>query len=232
MKLRFLLPGVALIVVGALPLVAPGLATQIGTTAGIMTSPTQTSTYFAHVNPGNYSFVEYHLAAGFEVTASIASGQQPVDFFLMNGGNFTAWRQSMGQPSQVFPQSSLDVKNRTFAISGSTSTRDFFMVFVSRSTSSPTDVLIRLSLQNTATDPVLTTVPAVFAGVGLIMAVYGVRSSKKGGRQEPRAAAPAPAGSVGGWQGLLGTLSPKCKYCGSTLANGSSFCPSCNKSQG
>lgn len=231
LRFKFLLPGIILIVIGALPFLTPGLVASLGNDTGITQSQTHTVTYFVNVGPGNYSYVEHPLAAGEELTATIAAGPQSVDFFLMNGGNFTAWKQGGAAPSQVYPQSSLDVKNYSFAISSSSSPKAYFMVLVSRSTTSATDALVRLTLRDTGVDPTVASLPVVLIGIGVTMALYGAGTS--GGKRKAKAqgnsggAAPAAAG---GWLSLLGAQA-RCKHCGEPLDEGSSFCSHCGRSQ-
>ncbi len=230
MKLKFLLPGVALIVLGALPLVAPGVASQLGNAVGLASSPANPVTYYAHVSPLNYSFIEYPLPAGNALTVNMASGQETVDFFLMNGGNFSAWRQSGGAPSQVYPQSALNVRNYTFEVPSAPRLQDYFLVFTSRSATSSTDVLVKFVSVNTTTDTTLATLPVAVAGVGVIMAAYGARSTGKGKVEVQEVEAKAPPS--GGWLDLLGPQAPKCRYCGAALDGNPSFCPTCKRSLG
>ena len=231
MKLKFLLPGIVLFALGALLVLTPGIFTQLGTEAGIGVSPTHTATYFVHVGQENYSYVQFPLGAGESLTASIASGQQTVDFFLMNEANFTAWAGSGGEPGQVYPQSSLDVKNYTFNIPSSASPRTYVILFVSRSTTSSTDVLIRMSLRATPSDQNSTTLSVALVVVGVAMASYGARSGRRHKPAEPPNSTVSASPSLGGWGSLLGVGPAKCKYCGTALVEGSSFCPSCRKSQ-
>lgn len=231
MKLKYLLPGTALAALGAMLFLAPAVFVDFGAAIGLGSPQAQNTSYLVHVEPANYSYVEYKLGASDTLTATVASGQQTVDFFLMDGTNFTSWART-GEPSEVFPQSSLNVRNYTFTVSGSGTPRNYFMVFISRSMSSPTDLLVRLSLHSGGTGSNSLTFSAVLALVGgLSLVTFGARPARKAeaaGASRPDEEVVKRPGN-GAWSPTLAV--PACKYCGSTLA-GRSFCSSCGKSQG
>jgi len=224
MKLKILVPGVILLVVGVLFLAFPGVAGQVESGLGFTSSPPP-SLYLVKVAPGNYSDIAYTLQPTEQLAVTISAGPQPVDFFLMNGGNFSTWATNATTSSQVYPQSAFNVKNYTFNFSGQGKTQTFYLIFASRSTTSSTNVLIQSSIQDSP-GSLTTTVPEAFMGVGVVLALVGVKMG--GGKVEERVKTPsaAPASRV---QPALAPGTPSCKYCGARLDGSSKFCRSCGK---
>lgn len=227
MKLKILVPGLILLVLGALFLVFPGVAGQLESGLGVAPSPTQ-SYYLVKVAPGNYSDLTYTLQPADQLSVTVSAGPQPVDFFLMNGGNFSTWARNTTAAIQVYPQSAFNVKNYTFGFSGQDGTQTYYLVFVARSNTSSTDVLVQSSVQDSG-GSLTTLVPGVFIGVGAVLALVGARMG--GGRDGERAddSPTAPAGKA---QPDWSSVTPKCRYCGAPLEGGARFCRSCGRSLG
>ncbi len=233
MRYKIAIPGLVLLILGVVLFVSPGLVGELGSGLGFGPTTTGSTTYFVHVSPGNYSYVDYALNPNEQLAARVTTGQQAIDFFLMNEGNFTAWAGGGTQPNQVYPQSSLNVKNYTFLLPGSDHSQDYFMVFVSRTNASTTDVILRLTLEDTSAVSTFAFAPIALVGAGAILAVLGVGTGRgQGSASEAAGIDEGPPAALSGWGSLLGMAGPKCKYCGAALDEGSSFCPSCKKSQG
>jgi hypothetical protein len=224
MKLKILAPGIILLVVGMLFLAFPGVGGQVESGLGFTSGPTP-SLYLVKVAPGNYSDITYTLQPVDSLSVTISAGPQPVDFFLMNGGNFSTWAKNATSSSQVYPQSAFNVKNYTFNFSGQGKTQTYYLVFASRSTTSSTNVLIQSSVQDSA-NSLTTTVPEAFIGVGVVVALVGAKMG--GGRAEKPVVTP-PVAAASRVQPALATATPTCKYCGARLDGGSKFCRSCGK---
>lgn len=227
MKLKILAPGIILLVLGALILAFPGVAGQLESGLGMAPSPTQTN-YLIKVAPGNYSDLTYTLHPADQLSATVSAGPQTVDFFLMNGGNFSSWTKNATAAIQVYPESAFNVKNYTFSFSGQGGTQTYYLVFVARSNNSSTDVLVQSSVQDSA-GTLTTLVPGAFIGVGVVLAILGARVG--GGKAEDQVDA-SPAASVSKAQSEWASATPKCRYCGAPLEGGARFCRSCGRSLG
>jgi hypothetical protein len=224
MKLKIVVPGVILLVVGVLLLAFPGVGGQVESGLGFTSSPAP-SLYLVKVAPGNYSDITYTLQPTDQLSVTISAGPQPVDFFLMNGGNFSTWAKNATASSQVYPQSAFNVKNYTFNFPGQGRTQTYYLVFASRSTTSSTDVLIQSSIQDSS-GSLTTTVPEAFLGVGVVLALVGAKIG--GGKVEEQPKTP-PAAAASRVQPALAPGTPTCKYCGARLDGSSKFCRSCGK---
>ena len=226
MKLKILVPGLIVLVVGVLFILMPAVYGQVETGAGLAPGPSQ-KLYVVKVAPGNYSYLPLPLAQNEQLTVTIAAGPQAVDFFLMNGGNFSIWTEASTASTQVYPQSAFNVKNYTFDFVASGTAQTYYLVFDSRSTTLSTDVLVHSSLQDSS-DSTAATVPAALVGVGAVLALVGVRFGGKKAEaparveENPKEVEPQP----------VSTGSTKCRYCGEALEEGSKFCLSCGRSQG
>lgn len=227
MKLKILVPGVIIAIIGALFVLMPAAYGQLETGVGLAPGPTQ-SLYLVKVAPGNYSYLTYTLAPNDQLAVTIAAGPQPVDFFLMNAGNFSIWSRAQTATSQVYPQYAFNVKNYTFSFSATDRNQTYYLVFDSTSTASSTDVLVHSSLQK-STDSTVATVPAAFVLVGIVLALVGAKAGGRKreepqGREENSRMAEVRPGSA--------ASTPTCRYCGAGLGENSKFCSSCGRSQG
>ncbi len=230
MRPKVLVVGIILVAFAALMVVVPSLLVQFGSDVGITPGSSLPVTYVVRIAPDNYSSVKYSVSQGTELTVKMGSGQQAVDFFLMNPGNFSVWSQGATNSAQVYPQSLLDVRNYTFVLPSADQPRVYYLVFVSRSTTYSADVLLDVFQKDTGAFSTLLPLPIALFLSGAVLTAYGVRGGRKEEPAEVEAAAP-PAG-LGGWQELLGMGGPRCKFCGAALQEGASFCPSCKRSQG
>ncbi len=232
MRAKVLVLGVILLAVGVLLFVFPGLMSQFGSDLGLLPPAQHPAPYLVRVAPGNFSYLNYAVGPNDEVNVKIATGQQAVDFFLMNQGNFSSWVQGGGGVGQVFPQSALDVKNYSFALTGTGRSENYSLVFVSRSTSSPTDVLVQLVRSDTSLGATFTVTPLALIGFGAVLLVLGRGGGGRRQAEPERVETPQATPGLGGWQELLGLATPKCKYCGADLGDATGFCPSCKRSLG
>ncbi len=232
MRAKVLVLGVMLLAVGVLLFVFPSFVTQFGSDVGLMPAAGHPTNYLVHVPPGNFSYVNYVVGPNDEVDVKIAAGQQAVDFFLMNQNNFSTWVQGGGKVGQVLPQSELGVKNYSFILTATGRAQDYSLVFMSRSATAPTDVLIQFIRQDTSLSATLSLAPVVLLGLGAVLLLLG-RGGGRAKETEPvKAENTQAATGLGGWQELLGLGGPKCKYCGADLGEATGFCPSCKRSLG
>ena len=227
MKLKLLVTGILVVVVGMLFFLFPGVAGELGSGLGLTPAPTQ-SLYLVKVAPGNYSYVSYALSANEELSATISASPQAVDFFLLNAGNFSSWAMSGNEPSQIYPQSAFNVTKYAFTFTGSGRNQTYYLLFTSR-TSASTDVLVRSSLQDSSPGSIMATVPAVLVGLGAVLALVGAKVGGTG-RDEAGAAREGAPRSLPAAEQRTG-LGAKCRFCGAGLEEGSGFCPSCGKAR-
>ena len=230
MRPKVLIVGIILVAFGALMVIMPSLLVQFGSDVGFLPGSNPPATYLVRIAPDNYSFVKYSVNQGTELTVKMGSGQQAVDFFLMNPGNFSVWTNGGTSSAQVYPQSLLDVKNYTFVLPSNGQPKVYYLLFVSRSTTYSADVLLNVSQKDTGAFSTLLPLPIGLFLSGAVLAGFGIRGGRKEEPVEEQTAGP-PAG-LGGWQELLGLGGPRCRFCGSALEEGVNFCPSCKRSQG
>ena len=227
MKPKVVALGVIIAIVGVLFLFMPSAYGQFETGLGLAPGPTQ-SLYLVKVAPGNHSYLTYPLAPNDQLAVTIAAGPQPVDFFLMNAGNFSIWSKAPTATSQVYPQYAFNVKNYTFNFSGIGRNQTYYLVFDSTSTTSSTDVLVHSSLQ-ASPDSAVATVPAALLLIGIVLALVGAKAGgkKREGRQGSEVSPMAPGSPPG-----PAASTPTCRFCGARLGEDSKFCNSCGRSQG
>ena len=230
MNFRLIVTGFLLLIVGVLFFITPSLTAQFNSDLGLSQTSTHSSTYLVQIKPSNYSNILTTVTPNQKLTITMTASPQSVDFFLMSRANFSAWNFRGNAPTQVYPQSTLDVKNHTVVLLGASNPEDYSVVFISRSTTAGTNVLLRLSLEDSGAS-FSQVVPIVFALIGAALIAGGVRLGR-GKRQSESAMRTEPIQSP--VPELASFLSPsrmKCRFCGEQLDEGSSFCPYCNKSQ-
>ena len=218
MRPKLAILGVLLFALGALMLAMPSLATQFASDIGIAQSSTHSTDYLISVVPGNVSYVPYQVNPDQTLTGKVAAGPQPVNFFIMDAGNFSAWTARNSAPSQVLPQSSLDVGNYTFTLSGIPS-GEYNLVFLSKGTA-VTNVLLGLTTETHYSNFVVTYLPISSLLIGAVLLAYGARAG--GGAGTAPEGNPEPA--------TRAEHETTCRFCGTPLGD-SKFCPSCKRSQ-
>lgn len=134
--------------------------------------------YVVRISPGNYSSIKETLGPTVELSATIEASPPGVDFFLMNGGNFSSWIRSGGQPSQVYPQSTLNVKNYSFVFVGSSKTQDYYLVLSSRSSTDSANVLLYLTIRSEPANSLVIVIPITFLAAGVVLVAIGVRMKR------------------------------------------------------
>jgi hypothetical protein len=221
---RFVVFGVLLVAIGVLIFVYPGILS--------FSSPSSGYTVLVRISPGNYSYIQRELGPQQTLQATLTSSPEGVDFFLMSGGNFSAWTSRGNPPTDVYPQSRLDAMNYSFAVTGTGVPENYSLVFISRSSNTPTSVLVHLVINQAVawtTDATLTLV-----ALGVVLVLIGATRRKKVVEVPAR----AEEGEGGGFLGLFGgtgvgdsSAQGKCKYCGAELEGDSTFCSSCGMSQ-
>ncbi len=171
MNFRFVILGILVIAIGAVILVFPEtLATS---------PPGGGQTLLVRIAPDNYSYVRETVAPQRTLQVSFGSSAQGVDFFLMNSSSFSDWTSSPTQTGGVYPQSKLNVKNYTFTVTGTgTAAFDYYLVFISRTSGTSTDVLLHVVGGQQADITETLGVPLAFIGVGAIIVAFGATRKK------------------------------------------------------
>ena len=232
MNYRLVVLGALLVAVGALIFVYPGILSN--------SSPSYNRTLLVRVTPANYSYFQANLGPQQTLQATLSSSPEGVDFFLMNSGNFSAWTSRGNPPSDVYSQSRLDAENYSFAVTGTGAPEEYYLVFISRSSDTPTNVLVHLVINQVT--PETTVVPLIFVAFGVALALIGATRRKKDAEvkahEEESREESQEKGQGGGFLGLFGgtgvgdsSALGKCRYCGAELEDDSAFCPSCGMSQ-
>jgi len=221
---RFVVLGVLLVAIGALVFTYPGILPS--------SSPSYDHTVLVRIAPGNYSYVQTTLDPQQTLQATISSSPESVDFFLMNGGNFSTWTSRGNPPSDVYPQSRFDAQNYSFAVTGTGAPDGYYLVFMSRSLNTSTNVLVHLLINQAI--PGATAIPLIFGILGVALALIGATRGKK----VEEVTAQTEESQEGGFLGLFSgtgvgdsSAQGKCRYCGANLEDDSAFCPSCKMSQ-
>lgn len=174
--------GALLLVVAAAFFLLPGGLSQFGSDIGLSSAGVfVNANYVVRISPGNYSSIRETMGPDDALSVTIEASPPGVDFFLMNGGNFSAWTRNGGQPSQVYPQSMLNVKNYSFAFVGSGKTQDYYLVLTSRSSTELANVLLHLTLKSEPSNSLVIFVPITFLAVGALLVAVGVRVKRTPG---------------------------------------------------
>jgi hypothetical protein len=223
---RFIVLGALLVAIGALVFAYPGVfSSQVPASGHLL---------LVRVSPNNYSYVQQTLSPQQTLQVTMSSSPDSVDFFLMNNGNFSAWTSRGSAPTNVYPQTRLDVKNYTFPLIGSGSPQSYSLVFVSRSSSTSTNVLLQLETAQGVDTLQSLVVPIIFLASGVASALFGATRRQKVVEAPPQ----SDESQGGGFLGLFGGTDPgvksvvaKCRYCGADVGAGSAFCPSCKRAQ-
>jgi hypothetical protein len=225
---RLVVLAALLVVIGALIFVYPGILSN--------SSPSYDRTLLVRVAPANYSYFQAKLGPQQSLRATLSSSPEGVDFFLMNSGNFSAWTLRGNPPSDVYSQSKLDAGNYSFAVTGTGAPEDYYLVFISRSSDTPTNVLVHLVVNQVT--PEATVVPLLFVAFGVALALIGATRRKKDTEVAAHEEESQEESQGGGFLGLFGgtgvgdsSALRKCRYCGAELGGDSAFCPSCGMSQ-
>lgn len=232
MNYRLVVLGALLVAIGALIFVYPGILSS--------SSPSYDHAVLVRVAPANYSYFQAKLGPQQTLQATLSSSPEGVDFFLMNSGNFSAWTSRGSPPSDVYSQSKLDAENYSFAVTGAGAPENYYLVFISRSSDTSTDVLVHLVINQVT--PEATAVPTIFVALGVALALIGATRRKKtaevAAHEEESQEESQEESHGGGFLGLFGgtgvgdsSALSKCRYCGAELEGGSAFCPSCGMSQ-
>lgn len=79
----------------------------------------------------------------------------------------------------VYSQSKLDASNDTFTVAGVEGSINYSLVFFSRTASTPTNLLLRLVVEQEPSMFDVFGVPALFIVVGIALAGFGVSRKKK-----------------------------------------------------
>jgi hypothetical protein len=227
--------GVVFIALGALFLFFP-------TT---LSPPTHVSsrTFLLRVSPDGYSNFNQSLGPQQTLTGTMISTPHPVDFFLMNTGNYSTWNSRGHPPSEVYPQSSKsNATNYSFTMGVSNVAMSYTMVFISRSPTSSTSVQLTVVVDSSQSLLQANTPTIILFVCGLALVVFG--ATRRGKKPEPPPAQKEeePSGGGGFLGGLFGGTSSsteesqmpagkRCRYCGAQLEQSANFCPSCRMSQ-
>lgn len=166
------------------------------------------------VPPSNYTYLVVELKNGVRTTGQLqVEGGSQIGFYVMNEGNFSAWRQ--GRPGVVsLARPSAITYNFTFTPSNSGTY--YFLL------NNPDPVRKNVILTLSTFEPVVIVSPLLrYAGylamlVGILLLILAVKTGRK---RIKRAKVPE-------------TVNPKskCKYCGERITAGE-FCSKCGRSQ-
>lgn len=204
---------------------------------GTLLPPNQVSdrTKLVRIAAGNYSSVQVSVGPQETVAVTLSSSPEAVDFFLMNSSDFSTWTARGNPPTNVYPQSSeFNATKYSFSIASTGATKNYTLVFLSRSLNTPNNVLVHLVVDNEADFLQTNVVWIILIACGLGLAVFGATRRKKVVEEPPE----EESSQGGGLLGLFGgsgdadrRVAGTCRRCGAKLEEGSSFCPSCGMSQ-
>jgi hypothetical protein len=226
LEYRLVALGVLLVAIGAFVFASPGILSP--------SSTVYDHTLLVRVAPGNYSYVQTALGPQQTLRVALSSSPEGVDFFLMNSSSLSAWTSGKNEPSNVYPQSELDARNYSFVVTATGTSKDYSLVFISRSSNMSTSVLLHLVITQETSITERVIVPLVIVAFGVALALFGATRGKKAVKEPAQAEEP----QGGGLLGLFGATSVEsrpvvgtCRRCGAGLEEGALFCPSCGTSQ-
>ena len=217
MRRSVLTVGILLVLAGALIINAgTQVLVPLADAFGLATHVTVEIPVFAPtlltIAPANYTDVTVSLERNVRMIGSFSvSGDREIALYVMDQGNFTRWRS--GQPSAVLlavPSASVNNFTFTTRVDGT-----YHFVFDNEDTTRRT-VIFSLSLakEEIILHPVLEYLGYLFAAVGVVFCVLGVR----GGKREPQ---PVVA-EVRAWT---------CQFCGAENPPDQGFCSECGRSR-
>ncbi|HZW55136.1 MAG TPA: zinc ribbon domain-containing protein [Nitrososphaerales archaeon] len=222
MKRAIVVLGVVLIVIGLFFAYETSLLG--GTMGAIGLSPTQNildRNVLVQISPSNYtSSVRVPLTSQDSLSLSFKTSPAPVDFFLMNQGNYSRFSAGNGSAYAVYPQSQLNVSTYALTFNETSFSGDLFLVFVSHGVS--TDVLMHLTDNRTVPSAVESGIPIVIAIAGILVVGLGLFSGGRKSGARVINTTPSPR---------MASVGPKCKFCGASLRQGEVFCHTCGKAQ-
>jgi hypothetical protein len=192
------------------------------------------ATKLVRVAPGNYSSIPEPLLSQQTLNVEIQSSPQPVDFFLMNSSSYSAWSKG-SPPTDVYPQySKFNVSDYSFSVSTGSTAQSYTLVFLSRSLSTPNNLIVRISVDSQSSFLQTNAIPLLILVCGVAIVLVGATRGKKEVEAPPPEEEPKGGGLMGLFGGSQDSASPetgRCRYCGASVPEGAAFCPSCNRSQ-
>lgn len=187
MRRRILTVGVILLLIAVYLLLSPDVVETLARTFGALRTTQRNEPIVKHtllrVAPSNYSYISQIFSTQKfteqRFTGNISvGGDQSIDFYVMNQGNFTLWLN--GQPASV-SVSALSAKNYTFALKLDRADTYYF-VFDNTYSHDGKNVIFSLLLeeQTQEVDPTVNyLVVPLFSVVAVILVVYGATGPKR-----------------------------------------------------
>ncbi|MFB0551155.1 MAG: hypothetical protein ACETVV_01115 [Nitrososphaeria archaeon] len=186
MRRRVLTVGVILLLIAAYLLLSPDMVETLARTFGatritksdeMLVAPTLLS-----VTPSNYSYISHMFSMqkfteqSFTGTISVG-GDQSIDFYVMNQGNFTQWLG--GQPASI-SVSALSAKNYTFTLKPDRPDTYYF-VFDNTYSNDRKNVVFSLLLEEQAqeVDPTVNYLVLLLLVVAVILVAYGTKGPRR-----------------------------------------------------
>jgi len=186
MRRRILTVGAILLLVAVYLLLSPDVVETLARTFGAVRTTQRDEMIVAptllRVAPSNYSYIsqifstqeftEQHFTGKISV-----GGDQSIDFYVMNQGNFTLWLNE--QPASI-SVSALSAKNYTFTLKLDRADTYYF-VFDNSYSHDRKNVVFSLLLeeQTQEIDPTVNYLVLLFSVVAVILVVYGATGPKR-----------------------------------------------------
>ncbi len=199
------------------PQVILPIAEMFGMTSQVENRQVVVPTTLVNVAALNYSYLSSSLEPGTEVAGAFqVTGGGAVAFYLMDEGNFTAWRA--GRPSQVVLVKALATSyNFTFSPSAQGT---YYFVFDNQEASRLVVIFSLTIIQNkTVLSPILDYSGYLLFVVGIALAAIGIKTGKKA---KPKAVIEEAQTQQTGWA---------CRFCGANNQTDEIFCAKCGRSQ-
>lgn len=186
MRRRVLTIGVILLVITVYLLLSPDLVETLARTFGAIRTTERDKMIVAptllRVEPSNYSYVSQMLSTerftelSFTGTIGVG-GDQGIDFYIMNQGNFTRW--VTGQ-SALISVSALSAKNYTFTLR-LTRADTYYFVFDNTYSNDRKNIVFSLLLEEQAqeVDPSANYFVLLLLIVACILVAYGATGPKR-----------------------------------------------------
>lgn len=233
MKRIYVIAGLAVLLVGLLFLSSTTVLGQVATSIGMQSTITVSNPpdRLIVVPAGNYSYFSAMVPNDGSVASTFTMIPSGLNIFVMDQSNFTMFEKNESAftiKSMLNQSSPISLSLTNHAAANETY---YFVIQNNIASKQASDVLVHYEVTSKTIWPEAQYLPYVIVVIGLSLMAFGmlpIRRTKMISAQPLRQVTPdsyKPAISQ------AATLTTDCKFCGATMSQNETFCPSCKKSQ-